>query len=148
LDVLSANYITFASRVRNKGAMNKEEFSQVLGIIGLGGDKKLVERLFWVFDDEGNESVDYKELVVGLEMFKDTPLDDKLMVFFDLCDLDGTGLVDELDLYNVLKANITSFDDRAAIKQSVKELYNEFDPEGNGTLNKSQLIVLTLNANS
>lgn len=43
--------------------------------------------------------MDYKELIIGLEVFKDSTIDEKLegshfgynLVFFDLCDADGDG---------------------------------------------------------
>ena len=75
--------------------MNQDEFAEILGYVGLGGDKNLIDKLFWIFDEDGSGDVDYKELVVGLEMFKETNLVDKLEVFFDLADVDGSGEIEE-----------------------------------------------------
>lgn len=47
-------------------------------MIGLGTDKNLIEKLFWIFDDDGNGEVDHKELAVGLEMLKENTFADKL----------------------------------------------------------------------
>ena len=47
-------------------------------MIGLGTDKILIEKLFWIFDDDGNGEVDHKELAVGLEMLKENTFEDKL----------------------------------------------------------------------
>jgi Ca2+-binding EF-hand superfamily protein len=65
-----------------------------------------------VFDEDGSGRVDYKELIVGLEVLKDDTLEEKLksclyiiiiLVFFDLCDEDDSGKVSEKEIYNVLK---------------------------------------------
>ena len=47
-------------------------------MIGLGTDKNLIDKLFWIFDDDGNGEVDHKELAVGLEMLKENTFEDKL----------------------------------------------------------------------
>lgn len=54
--------------------------------VGLGADENLADKLFYIFDDDGNGTVDYKELIMGIEMFKSTSVEDKLKVFMDLCD--------------------------------------------------------------
>jgi len=56
-----------------------------------------------IFDDDGSLTVDYKELIIGLEMFKDNSIDDKLKVFMDLCDTDKNGNVSPDELYKILK---------------------------------------------
>ena len=45
---------------------------------GLGADKNLAEKLFYVFDEDSSGTVDYKELIVGLEVLKDDTIDEKL----------------------------------------------------------------------
>jgi hypothetical protein len=37
--------------------------------------------------------VDYKELIVGLEIFKESSIDEKLRIFIDLCDTDIEGKI-------------------------------------------------------
>lgn len=54
----------------NAYGLKREEFQKLLSMIGLGHDKGLVDKLFWIFDDDGNGEVDHKELAIGLEMFK------------------------------------------------------------------------------
>ena len=58
--------------------LNREEFAKLLDMIGLGTDKNLIDKLFWIFDDDGNGEVDHKELAVGLEMLKENTFADKL----------------------------------------------------------------------
>ena len=71
--------------------------------MGLGTDPHLTEKLFYIFDEDGSGTVDYKELIIGLEVFKEDSIEDKMkgisnfsiykIVFFDLCDVDGSGEV-------------------------------------------------------
>ena len=35
-----------------------------------------------IFDDDGNGEVDYKELIMGIEMFKTSTIDEKLKGIF------------------------------------------------------------------
>lgn len=51
-------------------------------------------------------------MIVGLEVLKDDTIDEKLksikkfklqLVFFDLCDEDGSGKVSEKEIFNILK---------------------------------------------
>ena len=79
-------------------------------MVGLASD--LSERLFYVFDEDQSGTIDYKELIVGLEVFKEDSIEEKMKVFFGLCDTDGSGAISEEELYNVLKLNISSFSDR------------------------------------
>lgn len=58
--------------------LNRDEFAKLLDMIGLGTDKNLIDKLFWIFDDDGNGEVDHKELAVGLEMLKENTFADKL----------------------------------------------------------------------
>lgn len=79
-------------------------------MVGLASD--LSEKLFYVFDEDQSGTIDYKELIVGLEVFKEDSIEEKMKVFFELCDTDGSGAISEQELYNVLKLNISSFSDR------------------------------------
>lgn len=66
-----------------------------------------------VFDDNGDGTVDYRELILGLESFKDSSIDDKIrsffrfyfingknkhykiIVFLKLCDADSNGSISQ-----------------------------------------------------
>lgn len=66
------------SKNENAKGLNRTEFGKLLDMIGLGTDKNLIDKLFWIFDDDGNGEVDHKELAVGLEMLKENTFSDKL----------------------------------------------------------------------
>lgn len=55
----------------------------------------LSEKLFYVFDEDQSGTIDYKELIVGLEVFKEDSIEEKMKVFFEICDTDGSGAISE-----------------------------------------------------
>lgn len=92
-----------------------------------------------IFDDDNSGTVDYKELIIGLETFKESSMDEKLKVFMELCDDDGNGKVDEPELYNILKQNIFNHDDKIKLKQTVRQIFKENDLDGDGNLDRDEL---------
>ena len=44
-----------------------EEFGRLFNRIGLD-DTTLINKVFWIFDEDGSGDVDHKELAIGLEM--------------------------------------------------------------------------------
>eukprot|EP00825_Cyclidium_porcatum_P047053 TRINITY_DN7552_c0_g1_i1.p1 TRINITY_DN7552_c0_g1~~TRINITY_DN7552_c0_g1_i1.p1 ORF type:complete len:433 (-),score=83.37 TRINITY_DN7552_c0_g1_i1:31-1329(-) len=61
-----------------KGGMNRQEFGELLSYVGLGADENFADKLFYIFDEDNSQSVDYKELIIGLETFKESSIDEKL----------------------------------------------------------------------
>lgn len=68
--------IKFAKHKHN--GLNHKEFQELLSYVGLGADANLGEKLFYIFDVDSNGSVDYKELIMGLELFKEDSIEDKM----------------------------------------------------------------------
>jgi len=141
INALTRHNKSLATLAGQKKAFNREEFGELLACIGIGHDQNLVNKLFWLFDDDGSGDVDYKELVVGLEMFKNNTLEEKLEVFFDLCDEDNSGTIDEIELYRVLKLSLTSSDERANLRRAVKDLFREIDIDGDGEITREEFFL-------
>ena len=57
-----------------------------MSFMGLGGDLSLVYKLFAVLGEDSKGRVDIRELVMGVEMFKDTPLEAKIKTIFELAE--------------------------------------------------------------
>ena len=47
--------------------MDRTQFFKLLQLVGLGGDAGLAEKLFYIFDDDASQTIEYKELVLGLQ---------------------------------------------------------------------------------
>ena len=50
----------------------------MLDSLGFKYDPNLYERLFWLFDINGNGYIQTKEIVIGLELFREHTLDEKI----------------------------------------------------------------------
>lgn len=79
-----------------------------------------------IFDDDNSGTVEYRELIMGLEIFKEGSFEDKLKVFFDLCDNDGSGHISQKELYDVFKLNCITSDEKSRLKKISKK------PQGTG----------------
>ncbi|CAD8187938.1 unnamed protein product [Paramecium octaurelia] len=146
IDQIFSNYQKIIQKAKDKKeGMNKEEFSELLNSVQLGADRNLAEKLFYVFDEDQSGTVDYKELIVGLEVLKDDTIEEKLKIFFDLCDLDGSGKISEKEIFNVLKSNIVSESDKYQLRQSIKEMIKNCDSNGDGELDKQEILAAASN---
>ena len=58
--------------------MNKKEFGELMISNGITKDWDIINKLFWVFDEDGSGDIEYKELAFGLEMFRDSSIENKL----------------------------------------------------------------------
>jgi Ca2+-binding EF-hand superfamily protein len=82
LDKLSNNRhilekFTLIKEHSQKG-MNKKEFGELMISNGITKDWDIINKLFWVFDEDGSGDIEYKELAFGLEMFRDSSIENKL----------------------------------------------------------------------
>lgn len=82
-----------------------------------------------VLDDDNSGDIDYRELITGLEIFRDTSFEEKLksesslasfylLVFFDLCDVDKSGTITKKELYDVLKRSMAYEEEKAKLKRT------------------------------
>ena len=58
--------------------LNKKEFAELMKSNQITNDLDLINKLFWLFDEDGSGDIEYKELAFGLEMFRDSNFDQKL----------------------------------------------------------------------
>jgi len=60
------------------GGMNRKEFEDMIIGFGITSDRDLINKLFWIFDEDGSGDIDMKEIAFGIEMFIDSPIENKL----------------------------------------------------------------------
>lgn len=77
--------------------VDKSAFLRYFPLPGMMG-----ERLFAVFDKDGNESIDFPEFLTGLTMIYHGTIEDKKKFLFDMYDLDGNGEVSAEELFTML----------------------------------------------
>jgi Ca2+-binding EF-hand superfamily protein len=81
----------------------KRIFYKMMDYFGLGKDKETLEKLFWVLDKDDSGEVEYIEFVLGIQIMKQNTFKEKLVAFFDMCDLDGDGYVDKKLFNKIMK---------------------------------------------
>ena len=111
------------------------EFTRLFNRIGLD-DQTLISKVFWIFDEDGSGDVDHKEMAIGLEMIGKSTYEEKIGKFFDLCDDDHSGSIDRKEFYSLLKLNLNDYEDIKRLKSYVKEIFKEFDVDGDGQLDR------------
>ena len=116
-----------------------EEFARLFNRIGLD-DSTLINKVFWIFDEDGSGDVDHKELAIGLEMLSQSTYQEKIGKFFDLCDDDGSGSINKKEFYSLLKLNLNDYEDKKRLKDYIKDIFKEYDYDGDGELDKEEMI--------
>ncbi|KRX00947.1 hypothetical protein PPERSA_09553 [Pseudocohnilembus persalinus] len=122
-----------------KDGMNRQEFGELLSYVGLGADNNLADKLFYIFDNDNSLTVDYKELIIGLETFKKSDIEDKIQSFIEICDDEGNDCITQDQLYQVFKQNLFNYDDKVKLKEQVRLIFKEADLNGDKVLSKEEL---------
>lgn len=84
---------------------SKRLFYKMMHFFGLGKDKDTLGKIFWVLDKDDSGEIDYIEFVLGIQMMKQNSFKEKLITFFDMCDLDGDGYVDK-KMFSMIKKEL------------------------------------------
>jgi Ca2+-binding EF-hand superfamily protein len=140
VDKLLQNCPQLIHNTNYQGHISHQKFEDFMTSIGARVDKFVIDRLFWVFDENGDGKIEPREIMVALELFRETSFKEKLEVFFDICDEDGSGDIDEEEFFNVLKLCVNSDKERKVLRESLHELFVAIDEDGNGVLTKDEII--------
>lgn len=122
---------------RNYG-LNRKEFNDLLSYAGLSGNQSLVDKMFFIFDELSQGVVDYREVLVSLEIFRDTSYDDKLKIFLDICDLANSGLLEERAIYDVFKIVCTNMEEKAKLRKFIRDISLMSNAQSNNEILKKE----------
>ena len=81
---LKLNYKILANWLNYVGYLSRPEFESALKSIGISHDQRLYEKLFWLFDMNGDGIIDEKEFVLINNLFKGHTVEEKAKIFFAL----------------------------------------------------------------
>ena len=101
-----------------------EEFGSLMQRNKITNDPEIIKKLFWIFDEDGDNDLKYSEIASGIEMFRDSTPEEKVKVLFRLCDTDHSNSVSKKEFYTMLKRNIINKDDIAPLKKSIEKIFN------------------------
>ncbi|CAM9628981.1 unnamed protein product [Ectocarpus sp. 6 AP-2014] len=128
------------------GVLSRAQLASVFSDVGFGPVPS--DRMFDLFDTDGNGTVDYGEFLAGMASFKHTG-DKALRFCFDIYDLDGGGSINLQELKSVLSCVMRPQDVQAMSgggggggvdgagedhDRKLSELFKRLDKDGNGTI--------------
>lgn len=128
-------------KAKKDEGLSKHEFSSMMISNGITNDQDLINKLFWIFDENGDGDLKYSEIAFGVEMFRDSPMEQKLKSFFDLCDVDGSGTISKNEFIDLFKKNIINNDERVNVKQAVDKIFKSLNTNENGEITFQQLMI-------
>ena len=133
--------------------ISENEFSSVIDRLEESGfchlkNTALHERLFQLFDADGNRMLESKELLAGLALVCKGTVEERLRLTFDLYDTDGSGSLNRQELFRGLKSayvhamamengNLNAEGRRHAImriKDCVDGIMSSADTDGSATI--------------
>ena len=110
-----------------EGVTDTKQLREIL--TALGYKQVPLDRLFELFDENGDGRIEHAELLKGLAAMQE-PGEDALRFFFSLYDTDGSGLLSKDELAEVLSTTIAN-NPQLDAEQIVHELSEAFDQEAN-----------------
>lgn len=111
-----------------------DDFSKVLRTNGITKNQEIMRKLYWIFDEDGNNSLTYNEILSGMEIFRESTPEEKVKVFFELCDTDGSNTVSKDEFLALLKKTIVNSNNMHSIKRVVDKIFKSFDSNDTGEL--------------
>lgn len=119
---------------KSKTSLSKIDFTKMMITNGITSDINLINKLFWVFDENGDGDLKYSEIAFGIEMFRDSSTEQKLKLFFDLCDEDRSGTISKTEFINLFKKNLINSDEKMGMKVVIEKIFssatgNEYNNE-------------------
>lgn len=118
IDQISKLKNEFEKAAGTSGSLTLDQFEQVMSSLNL--DHLPADRIFEMFDTDGNGDLDYKEFLLGISKFNLTG-DDALKFCFEVMDEDKSGTLTKEELTKVLiqlyQARDEEEDEREQVKQ-------------------------------
>ena len=113
--------------------INQQEFQQALGI----KDDYFARKLFSLFDEDGNGTVESDEFFDHVEMLVNGTQEEKLRFAFRLHDVDGNGTIDEQELRQIIKGGLVENKldfSPEQVDSLAMALFNKADEDNSGVI--------------
>ncbi|CAG8495885.1 10396_t:CDS:2 [Acaulospora colombiana] len=128
LEALYDQFRSLATVTEGEGGIDKGTFEQCLGPLSV--ERNLVtERIFQFFDQDGDDIINFNELVVGLSILCKGNLEEKIEYVFRGYDLNGDGFISRDELQQIFKAyfHISTELVRDVVKAMEEEMLENYD---------------------
>lgn len=103
LAALQSKFREIGHRSGNPSMINRVEFSEALNMVGINqNDADILDRLFTMYDKTGDDTINYREFIVGIAPLISGTHVEKIDFAMRLYDLEGTSYLKASDMVNVL----------------------------------------------
>ena len=119
--------------VDNDGYLKKEEFLQIEAL----QQNPLVSRVLEIFDDDGNDQIDFTEFVEALSIFCANDQEEKeakVRFAFKIYDVNNDGYISNGDLFRILKIMVGDNLNDTQLQQLVDRTVLQADKDKDGKL--------------
>jgi Ca2+-binding EF-hand superfamily protein len=105
-------------------------------------DKRLVERLFKVFDVDGNHNISLQEFIQGMSKIFHGTEEQRARFYFNLFDLNGDGTITRSELSYIMsrRYEVGGYGGNLESTQKVVTALNNIDEDGNGEIDEGELV--------
>ena len=121
----------------NDGYLSKEEFLQIEAL----QQNPLVNRVLEIFDDDGNDKIDFSEFVEALSIFcanDDAEKEAKVKFAFRIYDVNNDGYISNGDLFRILKIMVGDNLNDTQLQQLVDRTILQADKDKDGKLSLAE----------
>ena len=143
--IKSANKAGKAGNLRSV-SLNPEEFEVVMQNLGFE-DMPMMQRVFSIFDLDGNGAIDYHELVCCVDLLLRGHGEETLRFCFAMYDTDDSGFISEFELHNVLQmcGKQMMYDEfgggiKSGYMGALRKLYRGIDKNGDGNISYDEFV--------
>jgi len=127
----------------SKGFLEKSQFSQALQQLGM--PKDISDQTARSLDVDGNNRIDYSELVAGLISMSEDHVDNMLRTVFTSLDTDNNGLLDVNEIKGLLNQGAMHNIGLEANEEEVRKTLESMDKDKSGTVSFAEFKEYFLN---
>ena len=125
---LHEHFHRLAAASPNPTKITRDQFAEALSLAGISTDSNPL--LFSAFDTSSSNDLDFREYIIGLGMLSRGTRKEKLLLSFQVYDVDRSGSISKAEMIDVLTKSRVATN----ASQFVEELYALCDVTGNGKL--------------
>jgi Ca2+-binding EF-hand superfamily protein len=125
-------------------ALSVQEFEIAMGHLGFD-DLPMINRIFEIFDNDNSGSIDYREMVCGIDLLLRGHGEETLKFCFSIYDLDDSGYIGEHELFSVLKlCSKHDLERRSGGKKRIlgtlRKIWRNIDKNGDGKISFEEFV--------
>lgn len=100
-------------------SLSKKEFAEALG---MKPDSLFVKQMFNCVDKDNDGRISFQEFLDTVVLFSRGKTDNKLRIFFDMCDHDGNGVIDRAEFTKMMRSLVDIAKTNTMTEEEVVEL--------------------------